>query len=633
MCWVGLAEHDEHRRVRPIACAGHEEGYLSVVDIVWSDTPHGRGPTGVALRTRRPAIGSDFEVDPALAPWRAEARQRGYRTSLALPLVHEGKAFGSITTYSGVPETFDDNEMRILDQLSNDVSYGAHALRQRAERERLATAIEQAAEAVVTTDLQGTITYVNPAFEAVTGYSRSEAVGQNPRLLKSGAHDPSFYKTLWETLLKGATWRGRIVNRKKDGSLYTDEATLSPVRDPNGEIVSYVGVKRDISRDLAMEAQLLQAQKMEGIGRLAGGVAHDFNNILTVILSFSGFILDALPEGHALRADALEIEKAGKRAAALTRQLLAFSRKQVLQVRPVHLNTVLADLDKMLRRILGEDIAMAQDLAPDLGLITADPGQIEQVFVNLLVNSRDAMPDGGTVTLRTSNVDFTADEAAQRPGMAPGAFVRVTISDTGIGMDEGTVAHIFEPFFTTKERGRGTGLGLSTVYGIVQQTGGLIEVASKLGAGTTFHLYFPRGAAHAPIEQSPEVVTQLRGREAVLVVEDDEAVRHVARRILESAGYTVLTAASGREAVALCESLSTKIDLVLSDVVMPGMSGRVLAQRLTALRPNLKILYMSGYPDDAIARHGILDPGTHFANKPVTRVDLLQKVREVLGAA
>ena len=369
------------------------------------------------------------------------------------------------------------------------------------ERERLLAAIDQVGESVVITALDGTITYVNPAFEAVTGYARAEVVGKNPRLLKSGVQSPEVYRTLWDTVASGKTWQGRLVNRRKDGRLYTEDATISPVRDAAGVVTSYVGVKRDITRELELEAQLRQAQRMESIGRLAGGVAHDFNNLLSVILSYTGFALTALPKGHALHEDLLEVQLAGERAAALTRQLLAFSRKQVLRPVVLDLGQVLSEMEKLLRRTLGEDIELSLVQAPELAVVRADPGQIEQVLLNLAINARDAMPHGGRLTITTGNVELDAAHAERHPGAQPGPHVMLAVSDTGVGIDEQTQTRIFEPFFTTKEPGKGTGLGLSTVHGIVQQSGGSITVTSSPGQGASFQIYLPRHAGERPRER------------------------------------------------------------------------------------------------------------------------------------
>jgi two-component system cell cycle sensor histidine kinase/response regulator CckA len=381
-----------------------------------------------------------------------------------------------------------------------------------------------------------------------------------------------------------------------------------------------------------LEEQHRASQKLEAIGSLAGGVAHDFNNILSVILSYTDFAMDALREGDALKSDLLEVKKAGERAAVLTRQLLAFSRKQVMRPAPLDLNQVATGLEKMLQRILGEDILIAQKLAPDLGLALADRGQIEQVLMNLAVNARDAMPKGGSLTIETSNVDVDEELAVPEATVKPGPYVQLAVSDTGCGMDQRTQARIFEPFFTTKEQGKGTGLGLSTVYGIVKQSGGHIWVFSGLGLGTTFRIYLPRelvATTEATVKPST-APRPPRGTETVLVVDDESALLKIATRSLEAAGYTVLTAASGQEALVTSAHHAGDIHLLLTDVVMPRMSGGVLAQELSKTRPTIKVVYMSGYTDSAIVHHGVLDAGTTLLTKPFTSSDLTRKIREVL---
>ncbi|HUW41730.1 MAG TPA: ATP-binding protein, partial [Rectinemataceae bacterium] len=382
-----------------------------------------------------------------------------------------------------------------------------------------------------------------------------------------------------------------------------------------------------------LEAQLRGAQKLEAIGSLAGGVAHDFNNLLSVILSYTGFALKALSEGDPTRDDLLEVKKAAERAAALTRQLLAFSRKQVLQPLPLDLNQIAAGIEKMLRRILGEDIDLVQALAPDLGLVMADPGQIEQVLMNLVVNARDAMPEGGKLTIETCNIDLDDAYAAHHEAVEPGPYVMLAISDSGQGMDEGTKARIFEPFFTTKPRGKGTGLGLSTVYGIVKQSGGDIWVYSELGQGTTFKIYLPRDASArtAAVKEAAIAPANSIKSGTILVVEDEEALRKVTKRTLDDAGYTVLSAANGEEALKASARHAGEIRLLLTDVVMPRMGGRLLAQELLKTRPETEVIYMSGYTDNAIVHHGVLDVGTNFLGKPFTAEALLEKVNAVLG--
>ena len=380
-----------------------------------------------------------------------------------------------------------------------------------------------------------------------------------------------------------------------------------------------------------LEAQLRVSQRLEAIGSLAGGVAHDFNNLLSVILTNTDFALNEVPKDHLLAEELREVKRAAERAAGLTRQLLAFSRKQVLHPVALNLNRIAEDVEKMLRRIVGEDIELVKELAPDLGLTLADPGQIEQVLLNLVVNARDAMPGGGKLTLETANIAFDEDYAKRNLGVTAGPHVRISVADNGCGMDEQTLARLFEPFFTTKEQGKGTGLGLATVYGIVTQSGGSIEVESEPGKGATFRVYLPRAMkATEAVIQTIAVPRQLKGTETILVVEDEAALLKVARRALEFSGYTVLSADSGSSALQLAAEHPGSIDLLLTDVVMPKMSGRALAEAFARIRPEANALYMSGYTDDAIFREGVLDSSMRFLSKPFTAEELRQKVREVL---
>jgi signal transduction histidine kinase len=380
------------------------------------------------------------------------------------------------------------------------------------------------------------------------------------------------------------------------------------------------------------EKQLIQSQKLEAVGRLAGGISHDFNNLLTVILGYSDIMKRNMQEGHPLRRNVEEIVRASERAASLTRQLLAFSRKQVMQPKVVDLNTVVTDLEKMLRRMIGEDVELRVSLHGELGNIKADPVQLEQVLMNLVVNARDAMPRGGKLSIETSNIYLDEAYAREHLSVVPGDYVMLAISDTGCGMDEETRLHIFEPFFTTKEQGKGTGLGLSMVYGIVRQSGGNIWVYSEEGRGTTFKIYFPRIAADAEdYKRSAQMCDVPRGAETILLVEDAELVRNLARQVLEGAGYRVLEAASAEAAIDLCErSNGDRIDLLLTDVVMPGMSGNEMSRILLSKQPGMPVLYMSGYTDDAIVQHGVLEAGINFLQKPFTPGALALKVREVL---
>jgi PAS domain S-box-containing protein len=500
------------------------------------------------------------------------------------------------------------------------------------ERERLLSAIEQAAEIIVITGVDGTIQYVNPAFEQITGYSRQEVIGNNPRILKSGKQDEVFYKNLWDTIVNGNIWQGRLINKKKDGVLYTEEATISPVRDASGVIVNFVAAKRDITREIQLEDQLRHSQKMEAIGALAGGIAHDFNNMLMVILGYGKMALSQLPQDDPIYHDLREIYKAGERAASLTNQLLAFSRKQITQPEIMDLNRLLHDFEKMLRRMLGEDIDIRIIAQPDLGNIKADPGQIDQVIMNLAVNARDAMPQGGKFVLETKNVELDRDYAESHLEVESGKYVLLACSDTGCGIAKDIQAKIFDPFFTTKKTGKGTGLGLSTVYGIVKQNGGNITVYSELDKGTTFKIYFPR--IDEDIADSPKESAQmenLQGSETILIVEDEKNVRRYVEKTLSLNGYSVFTASCRDEAIIRCNEMQSPIDLLLTDVVLPQSSGKVIADALLQRQPNLKVIFMSGYTDNAIVHHNVLDENVNFLQKPFTPDVLLKKVRSVLG--
>jgi two-component system, cell cycle sensor histidine kinase and response regulator CckA len=528
-----------------------------------------------------------------------------------------------------VPFKNDQGEVIGLIGIGRDITE-----RKRAEESqaRLATAVEQAAETVVITDTTGKILYANPAFEKASGYTRAEALGQNPRILKSGKQDAEFYRRMWEVLHRGEVWSGRFMNRRKDGAFYEEEATISPVRDANGKVVNYVAVKRDVTREVQLEAQFRQAQKMEAVGQLASGVAHDFNNILNVIIGYGDLIASDLEPDSPLRTYAEELRTAAERAVGLTKQLLVFSRKQKVELVVLDLNETVVNLEKMLRRLIGENIEMAIVPGKDTGRIKADAGYIGQVLMNLAVNARDAMPKGGKLTIATDNVTLDENHARIHAGTAPGDYVMLTVSDTGTGMTPEVKARIFEALFTTKPAGKGTGLGLVTCQAIVQQSGGHIEVDTGVGRGTTFKVYFPRVDKPVKADDGPDQTGALpRGTETLLVVEDEPSVRHLAWKVLKALGYHVLRANNGQDALHLVHEYSgPPIRLVITDVMMPVMGGKVMADWLKATYPDLKILFSSGYTDDAIAQEGVLEPGVAFLPKPYTPEALARTVRAML---
>jgi two-component system, cell cycle sensor histidine kinase and response regulator CckA len=506
-------------------------------------------------------------------------------------------------------------------------------LREARDRRAASDLVEHAPVGIYRSTPAGRFTSVNAALVRILGYASHDEllaldmardVYADPEERRRLVEQDTYTNQVYEEL--EATWK------KRDGTRIRVQLSVRAQRDGAGQVEFYETFVRDITNQRQLEAQLAQAQKMEAIGRLAGGVAHDFNNLLTVILSYSELLLEDLPAGSSDREDVAQIRKAAQGAGELTRQLLAFSRQQVLQPKVVDLNAAVSGIERLLARVLREDIKLRCTLAQDAGTIRVDPGQLEQVIMNLAVNARDAMPQGGLLTIETANVDL--DEAFLRahPVAKPGPYVMLAVTDTGTGMDAATQARIFEPFFTTKDAGKGTGLGLATVQGIVQQSDGFIWLYSEPDHGTVFKIYLPRVDEPASrADDAPEVDT--RGTETVLVVEDVAAVRAVTREMLQRYGYHVLDAADGAAALQLAADHHAPIHLLLTDVVMPDLNGRDLARRLSAARPDMKVLFMSGYTDDAVVRHGILQEGIAYLQKPFTPRSLSAKVRKVLGTA
>ncbi len=504
--------------------------------------------------------------------------------------------------------------------------------RKRAEEElrKLSMAVNQSPTSVVITDLQGNIEYVNPKFTESTGYTFEEVRGQNPRVLTSGAMPPDGYERLWKTILAGGEWRGEFHNKKKDGTLFWERAYISPVRDASGRTTHFLAIEEDITQQRSIEEQYRQAQKMEAVGQLAGGVAHDFNNILQAMVGYSSMLLDSLPEGDETREFAEEIAKGADRAAGLTRQLLAFSRRQILEMEDLELNDVVQGLMKMIRRIIGEDVEVRILEGRRLGTVHADRGQMEQVLLNLCVNARDAMPQGGVLAIETENVVMDDAYCGAHAWASPGRYVLLSVTDSGVGMDASTRSRIFEPFFTTKESGKGTGLGLATVYGIVQQHQGMLQVYSEVGKGSTFKVYLP-SVERSAAAVGPKLLSRARGgTETILVAEDDETLRKLAVRILEEAGYTVLLAADGEEAFSLFQQSEKHIDLLLLDLVMPKMGGKALHDVLRKECPRLRFLLTSGYSTNVFDADFALSAGIELIQKPYSPDALLRKVRHAL---
>ncbi len=496
---------------------------------------------------------------------------------------------------------------------------------------RLAAVVESSQDAIVSLTSLGIIRTWNRGAERIFGYSAEEATGRSILFLS-----PPDRSAEGSTLLERVARADRIehfetIRVKKDGTQIHVALTFSPIKDSDGRVVGVSSVARDVTESKHMEAMLRQSQKMEAVGQLAGGVAHDFNNLLGVILGYTGLMLDRLGLDDPQRKSIEEIQKAGDRAALLTRQLLAFSRKQVLQPKVIDLNAVVAGAEKLLQRLIGENIELRAVLNPELCRVKADPGQIEQIIMNLAVNARDAMPSGGKLTIETSNMEFDEAYTAQHPSTRTGPHVMLAVTDTGCGMDAETKAHMFEPFFTTKEFGKGTGLGLSTVYGIVKQSEGFIAVESTPGSGTTFTVYLPPVDAPATIQAAPEKSAKpQRGAETILVVDDEMGIRELAAEYLQRCGYTVLAAGDGEEAKDIAQRHSGPIHLLLTDTMMPKMGGHELVRAMTALRPEVKVIYMSGYLEFNASTHIQSGEGAHYLQKPFELSALATKVRTAL---
>ena len=571
--------------------------------------------------------------------------QYGGRAGMCARLAHAGEVYGVLVVSMPADSVEDQEEHRLFSEVVGDLAFALNSLQTTEEHERVKAALQEselryrrlvehipAVTYLADLDEASTTLYVSPQIEQLIGFA-TEEYATDPDLWRKQLHPEDRDQVLGEVACCQASGEKFVSEYRmltRDGELvwFHDEAVVVPGDESHPPFLQ--GIMFDITQRKQLEEQLHQAAKMETVGRLAGGVAHDFNNILTGIKGYAQFLLAGAAEGTTAQSDLLEINRLTNRAADLTRQLLAFSRKQALQRVVLDLNEVIANAMKMLMRLISEHIELKFAPAPALGRIEADPGQIEQVLMNLAVNARDAMPEGGKLTIDTANVYLDREYASTHVGVTPGHYVLLAVTDTGCGMEQATQDRVFEPFFTTREVGRGTGLGLSTVYGIVKQHGGNIWVYSEPGRGTTFKIYLPRTDAdtrEVPEEEGEDVP---RGSETILLVEDEEPVRAVAERTLSLQGYTVLSAANAEEAERLLAQQDQHIHLLLTDVVMPGRSGRALYERLAPGRPSLKVLYTSGYTDDAIVHHGVLDEGTAFLQKPFNPESLARKVREVL---
>ena len=644
LAWIGWID-PETKAVRPIAAAGEKVDHLSRLFVSANDQPEGRGVIGTALRTGAACVSNDYLADPRFQRWHALAAEIGKRSIGAFPIRFQGEVAGALMIYSGETNFFQAEEIKLLEEVALDISFALDRLESEIRRRRaeelnrqnqalFLAVIEGTSDAIYVKDLLGRFLTINTSLARIAGKSKEQVLGQDDRTLMPLEDARQILETDRLVMNSGTTQTFEEVIHF-EGRRHFFLTTKGPVFDARGELLGLFGVARDITERKQLEEQLLQAHKMEAIGQLAGGVAHDFNNVLAAML-MNLYLLRETPNLEHETAEGLkELEKAAQHAASLTRQLLMFSRRQRMDSKRLDVWEVLRDLLKMLRRLLGEHIEIASHKEPDLPLwVEADPGMLEQVVMNLCVNARDAMPKGGRLTLSLARVEIEPESARRRTEARVGRFVCLSVADTGCGMDETVLQHVFEPFYTTKEVGQGTGLGLATVYGIVKQHEGWIEVESAVGLGTTFRIYLPAveagesEAAPSPAGQAPG------GTETLLVVEDDEDMRRMVTLTLSRFGYEVIEARNGVEAVRLWEQHGQRIALLLTDMVMPeGMTGLDLAERLRQLKPDLKIIVSSGYSVDLLHQGAGKRAGVRFLAKPYQPTELARTIRAVLDSA
>jgi len=536
---------------------------------------------------------------------------------------YEAQTIQGTTIWLGVTANLTeqkDNEDFIITGFATDITKRKEA---EAERELLLSAIEQTSETIMIADQKGNITYVNPAFESASGYKREEVIGQNPRILKSGEQDNIFYQHMWRTLSSGKSWKGRLINKRKDGTFYTEETNISPIYNKTDNVVHYVATKLDMTREIKREEQYRQAQKMEAIGLLAGGIAHDFNNMLSIILGRAELEMRRLDPADPSYSALQEIQQAAQRSANLTQQLLAYASKQPVAPKVFHLNSAIEEILPILHRLAGKNINLTWNPGESSSLINIDPGQLDQILTNLVVNARDAITNAGKISLEAGEVTFNQAYCDHHAGFIPGNYVVLTVSDSGKGMDCTTLSRVFEPFYTTKSLGQGTGLGLATVYGAVRQNQGFISVHSEPGTGTTFRVYLPKiltTDVTSPTQKN--LTTDQNPGKIILFVEDESDLLKIGEMMLQELGYQVFATDSPEEAIRLAEKNIDKIDLLVTDVIMPGMNGKDLADYLLKLNSNLKVLFTSGYTANIVSQRGILDENVNFIQKPFLMSEL-----------
>ncbi len=642
VAWVGIAEHDGGKTVRPVAEWGDAKGYLKNLQLSWSETDLGRGPTGTAIRTGKTCVVQNINFDPMWALWREEALRHGFAASISLPLSDGDRPFGALVIFAGERRAFYKEEVQLLEDLASDLSYGIATLRMSVERKKvekerklLSSVIEQAMEGIILFDSEGLIQYANPAVETITGRAPGEIIGLNIGTLDSEELNRDFYQVIWDALARGEARTGHFIQKGKDGSLHEIESTIWSITDFLGGVGNYAALIRDVTHEVHLERQLRQAQRMEAIATLAGGIAHDFNNNLASIITCTEMARDDIPEESPTRELLDVVLKAGYRGKNLVKQILTFSCKGEQERKPVQVEMIVHECLRLLRASFTSSIEIHCRMADHLGMVMADPTQIHQIVMNLCTNAGHAMREkGGMLEITLSTTDLEPADIAGFLELPSGRYLKLAVKDTGHGMDPPTMERIFDPFFTTKKHTEGTGLGLSVIHGIVRNHGGAISVDSEPGKGATFTVYFPSIESVGEWVPDEAPMPAKRGEERILLVDDEDDVAFSGGKLLERLGYTVTVKMDGREALELFRAGPDRFDLVITDQAMPGMSGMELARELTGIRADIPVILCTGFGHD---HNGTLSPEKReiagireLALKPLDRAEMAGIIRRVL---